>query len=66
MSQLMSNTIYHPTLKGSVPNAKVENEISKTKKKEFISMNARDLDTFRWNVPISLENKKRVHFHIVR
>src|SRR4051812_47905104 len=61
----MSKTIFGPTPKDYVPNAKVEKETSQTKVKESIVINAKDSYTFMRNVPTSLGTKKKRYTSIL-
>lgn len=57
ISKLMSKTIYRQTLEVLAPNENAYKEINLTKAKEISAINAKDFDTLKTNVPISLGNK---------
>ena len=57
----MLKTKYQTTPKILSSIAKEEKKTTQIKAKEFNVMNAKDLDTFMWNVPISLKKQKKGH-----
>lgn len=54
----MSKTNFLKTLEVSLPNLKTEKEKTKLKERESSVKNVADLDTFKRNIPISIEIKR--------